>query len=49
MLSRLVDCLRLVVRIHPLVSVPVSGDRYSVSYSPYAPYGGTRAPDLTDP
>ena len=34
MLSRLVDCLRLVVRIHPLVSVPVSGDRYSVSYSP---------------
>ena len=30
---RLVDYLRLVVRARPLVSVPVSGDRHSVSCS----------------
>ena len=42
MLSCLVDCLRLVVRVRPLVSIPVSGDRHSVSYSPLgsAPRGG---------
>ena len=34
MLSCLVDYLRLVVRVRPQVSVSVSGDRHSVSYSP---------------
>jgi len=34
MLSRLVDYLRLVTRVRPQVSVPLSGDRHSVSYSP---------------
>ena len=34
MLSRLVDYLRLVIRVRPQVSVPVSGDRHSGSYSP---------------
>jgi hypothetical protein len=34
MLSCLRDYLRLAVHVRPLVSVPVSGDRHSVSYSP---------------
>ena len=39
-----VDCLRLVVRVRPLVTVPVSGDRHSVSYSPLgSPRRGSRA------
>lgn len=33
MLSRLGNDLREVVRMRPLVSVAVSGDRYSLSYS----------------
>jgi hypothetical protein len=34
MISCYAEYLRLVVRVRPLVSVPVSGDRHSVSYSP---------------
>jgi DNA-binding transcriptional ArsR family regulator len=34
MLSCLVGYLQLVVRVRPPGSVPVSGDRHSVSYSP---------------
>jgi hypothetical protein len=43
MLSRLVDYLRLAVRVRPLVSVPVSGDRHSVSYSASRVPHGARA------
>ena len=46
MLSCLVDCLRLVVRVRPLVSVAVSGDRHSVSYSPLGSAQSGPAPDL---
>ena len=34
MISRYAGYLWLTVRVRPLVSVPVSGDRHSVSYSP---------------
>jgi hypothetical protein len=42
MLSRLVDYQRLVVRIRPLVSVPVNGDRHSVVARLWAPLGADR-------
>ena len=49
MISCYADYLWRVVRVRPLVSVPVSGDRHSVSYSPLDTAEGTDQPRNVKP